>query len=174
MSTGRPLQCRGVLDLYWEHSRDGSGNPRCGDSLERRQLPCSLSLTLTRTARANRPGIACWRTPPLQQVLVNLMINGIEAMAGLDSEPKSLLVRSALPNQRELLVSVEDTGSGVNPDHAGRLFAPFFTAKPQGIGMGLRISQSIIDAHGGRLWAESNEPRGAVFYFTLPIKAGQA
>jgi signal transduction histidine kinase len=105
--------------------------------------------------------------------MLNLMMNGIEAMAGLDSEPKPLLIRSGLSNQRELLVSVADTGTGIDAEHADRLFAPFFTTKPQGIGMGLRISRSIIDAHGGRLWAEKNEPRGAVFHFVLPVKAGQ-
>jgi signal transduction histidine kinase len=109
----------------------------------------------------------------LQQVILNLMMNGIEAMAGLDTEPKSLLIRSALLNECEILVSIADTGPGIDPEHAVRLFSPFFTTKPQGIGMGLRISRSIIEAHGGRLWTEKNEPRGAVFHFILPIKAGQ-
>jgi PAS domain S-box-containing protein len=106
----------------------------------------------------------------LQQVLLNLMMNGIEAMAGLDIEPKQLLIRSAVPGPRELMVSIADTGPGIDAEHAGRLFDPFFTTKPQGIGMGLRISRSIIEGHGGRLWAEKNEPRGAVFHFNLPIK----
>ena len=106
----------------------------------------------------------------LQQVILNLMMNGIEAMADLDSEPKTLLIRSGLPNQRELLVSIADTGPGIDAEHAGRLFAPFFTTKPLGIGMGLPISRSIIEAHGGRLWADKNEPRGAMFHFTLPLK----
>jgi signal transduction histidine kinase len=109
----------------------------------------------------------------LQQVILNLMMNGIEAMAGLDSEPKSLLIRSALLNERELLVSVADTGPGIDSQQAPRLFSPFFTTKPHGIGMGLRISRSIIEAHGGRLWAGKNEPHGAVFHFTLPIKPAQ-
>jgi PAS domain S-box-containing protein len=109
----------------------------------------------------------------LQQVILNLMMNGLEAMADLDSEPKSLLIRSAFLKQRELLVSIADTGPGIDAEHAGRLFAPFFTTKPHGIGMGLRISRSIIEAHGGRLWAEKNEPCGAVFHFILPIKADQ-
>jgi PAS domain S-box-containing protein len=107
----------------------------------------------------------------LEQVILNLMMNGIESMAGLDSEPKRVLIRSALPNPGEILVSVADTGPGIDSQHAGRLFAPFFTTKPQGIGMGLPISRSIIEAHGGRLWAEKNEPRGAVFHFILPLKA---
>ena len=68
------------------------------------------------------------------------------------------------------MVSVADTGPGIDPQHTDRLFAAFFTTKPEGIGMGLAISRSIIEAHGGRLWAEKNEPCGAVFHFTLPIK----
>jgi PAS domain S-box-containing protein len=109
----------------------------------------------------------------LQQVILNLMMNGLEAMAGRDSEPKSLAIRSAFPNQLELLVSVADTGPGIHAEQASRLFDPFFTTKPHGIGMGLRISRSIIEAHGGRLWVEKNEPRGAVFHFILPIRADQ-
>ena len=106
----------------------------------------------------------------LQQVILNLMMNGLEAMAGLDSEPRSLLIQSSLANQHELLVSVADTGPGIDAEYASRLFTPFFTTKPHGIGMGLRISRSIIEAHGGRLWAEKNEPRGAAFHSILPIK----
>lgn len=107
----------------------------------------------------------------LQQVILNLAMNGIEAISGLDIEPKRLMIRSALSNPRELLVSVEDTGPGIEVDHADRLFAPFFTTKPEGIGMGLPICRSIIEAHGGRLWADKNEPRGAAFHFTLPVEA---
>jgi PAS domain S-box-containing protein len=110
----------------------------------------------------------------LQQVILNLAINGIESIAGLDAEPRLLLIRSALSNQRELLVSVEDTGPGIDAEHADRLFAPFFTTKPQGIGMGLPICRSIIEAHGGRLWAASNPPRGAKFHFTLPVEVSNA
>src|SRR6185295_11922522 len=107
------------------------------------------------------------------QVLLNLMMNGIEAMAGPDIEPKRLLIRSVAQNKDELIVSIADTGPGIDDELSGRLFAPFFTTKPQGIGMGLRISRSIIEAHGGRLWAGKNEPRGAVFHFVLPVKAGE-
>jgi PAS domain S-box-containing protein len=106
----------------------------------------------------------------LQQVILNLAMNGIESIAGLENEPKRLMIRSALSNPGELLVSVEDTGMGIDAEHADRLFAPFFTTKPQGIGMGLPICRSIIEAHGGRLWAAKNEPRGAVFHFALPAK----
>jgi len=107
----------------------------------------------------------------LEQVILNLMMNGIESMASLDRQPKQILIRSALPNPGELLVSVADTGPGIDAEHANLLFAPFFTTKPQGIGIGLPICRSIIEAHGGRLWAENNESGGAVFHFMLPIKA---
>ena len=106
----------------------------------------------------------------LHQVVLNLMMNGIEAMTGLDSEPKRLVIRSVLPNPGELLISIIDTGPGIDAENAGRLFAPFFTTKPHGIGMGLRVSRSIIEAHGGRLWADKNEPRGATFHIILPLK----
>jgi len=107
----------------------------------------------------------------LQQVILNLAMNGIESIAGLQNEPKRLMIRSMLPNPDELLVSVEDTGAGIDAEHADRLFAPFFTTKPHGIGMGLPICRSIVEAHGGRLWAARNEPRGAAFHFILPARA---
>jgi PAS domain S-box-containing protein len=107
----------------------------------------------------------------LQQVVLNLAMNGIESIGGLDHEPRRLMIRSTLSNVRELLVSVEDTGLGIEAEYADRLFAPFFTTKPQGIGMGLPICRSIIEAHGGRLWAAKNEPHGAVFHFALPVMA---
>ena len=110
----------------------------------------------------------------LQQVILNLAINGIESIAGLDYEPKRLVIRSTVPKTGELLVSVEDTGPGIEAEQAEKVFAPFFTTKPQGIGMGLPICRSIIEAHGGRLWAAKNEPHGAVFYFGLPAKAPSA
>jgi len=110
----------------------------------------------------------------LQQVILNLTMNGIESVARLDHEPRWVMIRSTLSNTGELVVSVEDTGPGIEAEHADRLFAPFFTTKPHGIGMGLPICRSIIEAHGGRLWAAKNEPRGAVFNFVLPAQATSA
>jgi PAS domain S-box-containing protein len=107
----------------------------------------------------------------LQQVVLNLIVNSIEAMAGFADESKGLIIRSALSDPYCLLVSVTDTGPGISGELADRLFEPFFTNKPQGVGMGLRISRSIIEAHGGQLWVEKNEPRGAIFCFTLPVEA---
>lgn len=106
----------------------------------------------------------------LQQVVLNLVMNGIESIGDLGSEPRQLTIRSSLSNTDELRVSVEDTGAGIGAENADRLFAPFFTTKPQGIGMGLPICRSIIEAHGGRLWAAKNEPRGAAFHFSLPAR----
>jgi len=105
----------------------------------------------------------------LQQVLLNLMMNAIEAMSGAGEGPRELLVRSATDESQGVLVSVEDSGPGLDPKSVDRLFEAFYTTKPQGLGMGLAISRSLIEAHGGRLWTTANEPHGAVFQFALPI-----
>jgi C4-dicarboxylate-specific signal transduction histidine kinase len=102
----------------------------------------------------------------LQQVVINLVMNGIEAMRSLTHRPRSLLVKSAR-NHGEVLVQVQDSGTGIDADQVEHIFEPFFTTKPGGIGMGLSISRSIVESHGGRLWAESG-PEGALFQFTLP------
>ena len=104
----------------------------------------------------------------LQQVLMNLMINGIEAMKNTDGT-RELVIKSQ-PENEQVLVSVSDTGVGLPPQQADQIFNAFFTTKLHGIGMGLRISRSILESHGGRLWAENNSPRGASFYFTLSTK----
>lgn len=105
----------------------------------------------------------------LQQVILNLMMNAIEAMSGAGEGPRELLVRSGTDESRAVLVSVEDSGQGLDPKSLDRLFDAFYTTKPQGLGMGLAISHSLVEAHGGRLWATANPPHGAVFQFTLPI-----
>jgi PAS domain S-box-containing protein len=104
----------------------------------------------------------------LQQVILNLMINAIEAMSGSDEGPRELLVRSGIAESQHVLVAVRDSGPGLDPKNLDRLFDAFYTTKPQGLGMGLAICRSIIDAHGGRLWATANDDRGATFQFTLP------
>jgi PAS domain S-box-containing protein len=105
----------------------------------------------------------------LQQVLMNLMLNGIEAMKDAD-EKRELAIKSEQGQNRHLLVSISDTGVGLPPQQADQVFNAFFTTKPHGTGMGLRISRSIVESHGGRLWAADNAPRGASFYFTLPTQ----
>ncbi|MGA8530232.1 MAG: ATP-binding protein, partial [Acidobacteriaceae bacterium] len=103
----------------------------------------------------------------LQQVFMNLMLNAIEAMKENMGE---LTVRSELGEDGSLLLSVIDTGVGLPVENADEIFSAFFTTKPQGSGMGLAISRSIVAAHGGRLWAINNEARGATFFFTLPTE----
>ena len=105
----------------------------------------------------------------LQQVLMNLMINGIEAMKDEDG-PRELAIRSQLAENEQLLISVSDTGTGLPPQRTDQIFNAFFTTKPHGTGMGLRISRSIVESHGGRLWAENNSQRGASFCFSLPTE----
>jgi PAS domain S-box-containing protein len=103
----------------------------------------------------------------LQQVVLNLILNAVEAMASIEAGARGLSI-STEQDETGVLVAVRDTGPGVDPEHREHVFRPFFTTKPSGTGMGLSICRSIIDAHGGRLWAEANDPRGAVFQFTLP------
>jgi signal transduction histidine kinase len=103
----------------------------------------------------------------LQQVLMNLMLNGIEAMQDTKGGGQ-LTIRSLRGEGGQLLISVSDTGMGLPPDQADQIFNAFFSTKAQGTGMGLSISRSIIESHGGRLWATSNSGRGATFNFTLP------
>jgi len=107
----------------------------------------------------------------LQQVVLNLIMNGIEAMADLMNGQRELQVRSANDQSGDVFVAVADSGPGLVLAQADRLFEAFFTIKPEGMGMGLSICRSIIDAHGGRLWASPNLPNGAVFQFTLPTAA---
>jgi len=101
---------------------------------------------------------------------MNLMINGIEAMKDAEGT-RELDIRSQLTQNEGIVVSVSDNGVGLPPQHTEQIFNAFFTTKPHGTGMGLRISRSIIESHGGRLWAANNSSRGASFYFTLPAKA---
>jgi C4-dicarboxylate-specific signal transduction histidine kinase len=108
----------------------------------------------------------------LQQMLMNLIVNGVDAMHDVD-RPRELIVKSQPAENNELLMSVSDTGVGLPRHQADQIFNAFFTTKTHGTGMGLRISRSIIESHGGRLWAADNSPRGATFCFTLPTKAGQ-
>ena len=105
----------------------------------------------------------------LQQVVMNLVLNAVEAMGTVEVEagPRKLLI-STEPDHSGVLVAVRDSGPSIDPEHLERIFQSLYTTKPGGTGMGLSICRSIVEAHGGRLWAEANEPRGAVFWFTLP------
>ena len=105
----------------------------------------------------------------LQQVMLNLAMNSIDAMEAAADGPRELLIRSRPGKSGTVLVAVQDSGIGLDPQSMERLFEPFYTTKPGGMGMGLRISRSIIEAHGGRLWATPNAGPGITVQFTLPI-----
>jgi PAS domain S-box-containing protein len=106
----------------------------------------------------------------LQQIVMNLMMNGIDAMKDVD-ETRELTIQSQHGKDGQVLISVSDTGVGLPPQQADKIFNAFFTTKTHGTGMGLRISRSIVESHGGRLWAVDNSPHGATFHFTLPAAA---
>jgi C4-dicarboxylate-specific signal transduction histidine kinase len=110
----------------------------------------------------------------LQQVIINLVINGIEAMQSVADRPRELLIRSRQDEEELVLVSLTDCGVGISAQNADRLFNAFFTTKSDGMGMGLSICRSIMEAHGGRLWATANTPHGATFQFALPVNADTA
>jgi signal transduction histidine kinase len=105
----------------------------------------------------------------LQQVMLNLIVNAIQAMSGIREGARELQISSdAVSSEGGVRIGVRDTGPGLSPESLSRLFEPFYTTKPHGMGMGLSICRSIIEAHGGRLWATNCEPRGALFRFTIP------
>jgi C4-dicarboxylate-specific signal transduction histidine kinase len=127
------------------------------------------SITFRTELAADLPQVMADRVQ-LQQVLMNLMMNAIDAMKDVDGA-RELDIKSQRAEDEQLLLSVSDTGGGLPAQQADQIFDAFFTTKAHGTGMGLRISRSIVESHGGRLWAGDNSPRGASFYFTLPTKA---
>jgi C4-dicarboxylate-specific signal transduction histidine kinase len=104
----------------------------------------------------------------LQQVILNLIMNAIEAMGGTEASQRKLLVSSTKDGSNSVLVTIEDSGAGLDGESRDHLFEAFFTTKERGMGMGLAVSQTILQAHGGRLWATPNSSQGATFQFTLP------
>jgi C4-dicarboxylate-specific signal transduction histidine kinase len=106
----------------------------------------------------------------LQQVIMNLIVNAIQAMRGFDSDRRELHIRTDTIGAEGVRVVVQDNGPGLTPESLPRLFEPFYTTKADGMGMGLAICRSIIEAHGGRLWAAAREPHGALFQFTIPAE----
>ena len=113
------------------------------------------------------PRIQCDRVQ-LQQVMLNLIVNAIQSMSGVEDGNRELYISTVSVEPEGVCVAVRDTGHGLRPESLPRLFEPFYTTKPDGMGMGLSICRSIIEAHGGRLWATRCEPRGALFQFTIP------
>ena len=107
----------------------------------------------------------------LQQVLLNLIMNGMEALIAVRDRPRLLWVQSGTDDSGDVLVAVSDSGTGFDLE-VDKVFTPFFTTKATGMGMGLSISRSLVEGHGGRLWAAPNSPHGAIFSFTLPATVG--
>jgi signal transduction histidine kinase len=104
----------------------------------------------------------------VQQVVFNLVLNAVEAMSSVEERARELMIRSRQTETNNVLVAVGDCGPGLDPENLERVFEAFYTTKPSGVGMGLSICRSIIEGHGGRLWVDANEPRGAVFQLTFP------
>ena len=125
----------------------------------------------TDLAAGNRPVLG--DRVQLQQVLLNLIMNGVEAMGRGTERTRELMVSSTPAEPGSVLVSVEDTGAGLDPAVAERIFEPFFTTKSEGLGMGLSICRSIVEGHRGRLWASPRAPHGAAIRFTVPIEWAQ-
>ncbi len=130
-----------------------------------------LSVSVRTELAADLPQVMGDRVQ-LQQVLMNLVMNSIDAMKDVEGT-RELTIQSQRREDGQVLISVSDTGVGLPPQQADKIFDAFFTTKTQGTGMGLRISRSIVESHAGRLWAADNSPRGARFCFTLP-SAGAA
>jgi two-component system sensor kinase FixL len=110
----------------------------------------------------------------LQQVLLNLILNGMDAMAGQPRERRRMWVRTRVGAENQVELAVIDSGHGVEPGKLGKVFEPFFTTKANGMGMGLSIARTIIEAHHGRIWAENNPSGGAIFRILLPARDGRA
>jgi C4-dicarboxylate-specific signal transduction histidine kinase len=107
----------------------------------------------------------------LQQLILNLIVNAVEAMSGIGEGSRKLQISAEIDGSNCVLVAVRDSGPGLDPASMERLFDPFYTTKSSGMGMGLSICRSIVDAHGGRIWATANVPHGATFQITLPLRA---
>src|SRR5271166_3361708 len=183
-----------VADIRKDDQRAGDVIDRLRALLKRRQLdprPLLLSqlvdevVALTRVASATRHvgiKIDVPRDLPLvrgdrihlQQVLLNLLLNGIDALADVVDGERTLTVRARAAGGGFVEVALGDNGPGIPADTLARLFEPFFTTKQQGLGLGLPISRTIVEAHGGRIWAENNAGRGATFRFMLPVAKGDA
>jgi PAS domain S-box-containing protein len=126
------------------------------------------SISIRTDLNANLPNVMA-DSVQVQQVMMNLIMNGIDAMRDVD-RTRELTIRSQTGEDHQLVISVSDAGVGLPSQQREQIFNAFFTTKSHGIGMGLRISRSIVESHGGRLWATDNSPQGATFYFTLPTE----
>lgn len=143
-------------------------NPLILDVLDRYRDECRMAHVAVHTELdPNLPPVSVNRVQ-IEQVVCNLVTNAIDALRSVAGGQRALLVRSTVSSGGEVLLSVEDSGTGLPPGQGDRLFEPFFTTKVSGLGVGLTVSRLILESHGGRLWATENAPRGAIFQFTLP------
>ncbi|MET0720209.1 MAG: ATP-binding protein, partial [Tardiphaga sp.] len=165
---------KAIVDRIRDHIKKASPrkdrfdlNEAIKEVIEMVQAPIEKNRVSVRTRLAAGLISVCGDRVQLQQVMLNLILNAVEAMGPVEERQRMLLV---VTEQRaaDVLVAVHDSGPGIDPEHLQRVFEPFYTTKQSGIGMGLSICRSIVAAHGGALWAEVNRPRGAIFQFTLP------
>jgi len=155
------------------------GQPPVSEGLSVNEIILATTALIDREIRQNQITIQTQLSddvPPikgdrvqLQQVLLNLLLNAIEALRLVAVGSRRLVIASANKDSNNVLISVHDTGNGISSGDLDCLFDPFYTTKTDGMGIGLTISRSIVETHGGRIWATPNSPRGAVFHFTLPI-----
>jgi PAS domain S-box-containing protein len=143
-------------------------NEAIEEVIEMVRAPIEKNRVAVRTRLAEGLTSVCGDRVQLQQVVLNLILNSVEAMSPVDQDKRELSISTKQEQTSDIVVAVQDSGLGIDPEHLERVFAPFYTTKTSGIGMGLSICRSIIAAHGGRLWAEANRPQGAIFQFTLP------
>ena len=143
-------------------------NEAIDEVIEMVRAPIDKNRVSVRTRLGAGLTSVCGDRVQLQQVVLNLILNAVEAMSSVEEASRELSIKTEQGQTSDILVAVQDLGPGIDPEHLERVFAPFYTTKTSGIGMGLSICRSIIAAHGGRLWAEANRPRGAIFQFTLP------
>ena len=130
-------------------------------------------ITLCNNMNTELPAVMAERVP-IQQVVLNLVMNAIEAMSSVVGRERCLTIGSGFDQQASVTITIEDTGSGIDPVQLPRIFDPFFTTKSNGMGLGLSISRSIVEAHAGRLQAVPRSPFGTAFYLTLPIAGERA
>jgi signal transduction histidine kinase len=133
----------------------------CGNDLQRMRVSLRIDL-------ANELPLVSGDRVQLQQVVMNLLKNAADAMSGIEDRPRHLVVKTQSDGNEAVLLSVCDTGAGLGPGDVNRIFDAFFTTKSEGMGIGLSVSRTIIESHGGRLWAEANDGPGATFTFVIP------
>jgi PAS domain S-box-containing protein len=167
-------RAKGIVDRMRDHIKKAPArsepfdlNAAVDEVIEMVQSAITKNRVLVRATLDGLPPVHGDRVQ-LQQVVLNLILNAIEAMSSVEQGSRELSISTQQASSGEILVGVQDSGPGIDPERLDQVFAPFYTTKNAGIGMGLSICRSIITAHGGRLWAEAHQPRGAIFQFTLP------